>query len=181
MLRKYPIVLLTLLSLVLCQGPSPAASGFVGSPAPYFSVWAADEKEVNLNMIRGKIAVILYENKDIVAANQKLKDELKALYAEQPPAVKDIIVRLPVIDCSSAVWAFRWLWKRQLIAHSKKEGMPIYCDWDGKMFSAYGMKDGVSNVLLIDKVGRVRFFASRELDATEIAGVKELLKTLAKE
>jgi hypothetical protein len=182
--RLFPTTLIlgaTLLSLSVFQSFSSAASAVTGSPAPYFSVQSGDDKELTLDMLRDKVGVIFYENKDIVDANKKLKDELNALYYEQRDALKDTIVRLPVIDCSGAVRAFRSIWKRQLIVHSRKEGMTIYCDWKGKMFSDYKMKDGVSNVVIIDKRQRIRFFTSGEVTANEIDYVKQLLKRLARE
>ena len=59
--------------------------------------------------------------------------------------------------------------------------MAVYCDWNGKMSSDYKMKADVSNVLIIDKGGKIKFFASGEVTAEEINNVKELLKVLAGE
>jgi predicted transcriptional regulator len=59
--------------------------------------------------------------------------------------------------------------------------MTIYCDWEGKMFSDYKMKDGVSNVVITDKRGRIRFFTSGEVTDKEINDVKQLLKGLTRE
>jgi predicted transcriptional regulator len=90
-------------------------------------------------------------------------------------------VRLPIVDCSGAVWPFLGIWKRRLREHSKKEGVTIYCDWEGKMASDYKMKADVSNVVIIDKDGRIRFFSSGEVKDEEISGVKKLLIALASE
>lgn len=49
------------------------------------------------------------------------------------------------------------------------------------MSSDYKMKADVSNVLIIDKGGKIKFFASGEVTAEEINNVKELLKVLAGE
>jgi predicted transcriptional regulator len=38
--------------------------------------------------------------------------------------------------------------------------MTIYYDWNGKMSSDYKMKADVSNVVIIDKGGKIRFFTS---------------------
>jgi predicted transcriptional regulator len=103
------------------------------------------------------------------------------LYYEQTDDLKDVLVRLPIIDCSDAFWPFLGIWKRRLREHSKKEGMAIYCDWDGKMSSDYKIKADVSNVVIIDKAGRIRFFTSGEVTAEEIDDVKQLLKTLTRE
>jgi hypothetical protein len=178
---KNLILVVTLLSLSGLQNSSLAASGLIGSAAPYFRVHSGDDRELTLDMIKGKVAAIFYENKDIVNANKRLKDELNTLYYEQTDDLKNVLVRLPVIDCSDAVWAFRWIWKKKLREHSRKERMTIYCDWEGKMFSDYKMKDGVSNVVITDKGGRIRFFTSGEVTDKEINDVKQLLKGLTRE
>jgi predicted transcriptional regulator len=103
------------------------------------------------------------------------------LYFEQTDALKDVLVRLPIIDCSEAFWPFLGIWKRRLREYSKKEGVTIYCDWEGKMSSDYKMKADVSNVVIIDKSGSIRFFTSGEVTDEEINDVKQLLEALAGE
>jgi predicted transcriptional regulator len=49
------------------------------------------------------------------------------------------------------------------------------------MSSDYKMKTGVSNIVIIDKSGRIRLFTSGEVKPEEINDVKELLKALANE
>jgi hypothetical protein len=179
MLQKNLILVVTLLSLPVFQCSSLAASSLIGSAAPDFSVESGDGKELTLDMIKGKVTAIFYENRKIVDANKRLKDELNKLYFEQTDALKDVLVRLPIIDCSEAFWPFLGIWKRRLREYSKKEGVTIYCDWNGKMSSDYKMKAGVSNVVIIDKDGRIRFFSSGEVKDEEISGVKKLLIALA--
>jgi predicted transcriptional regulator len=103
------------------------------------------------------------------------------LYFEQTDALKDVLVRLPIIDCSEAFWPFLGIWKRRLREYSKKEGMTIYCDWEGKMASDYKMQADVSNIVIIDKSGRIRFSTSGEFTDEEINDVKQLLIVLAGE
>jgi predicted transcriptional regulator len=181
MFQKNLILVVTLLSLPVFQSSSLAASGLIGSAAPYFRVQSGDDKELTLDMIKGKVAAIFYENKDVVENNKRLKDALNELYYEQTGIVKDVLVRLPVIDCSDAVWPFRGMWKRKIREYSKKEGVVIYCDWKGQMSSDYKMKSDVSNIVIIDKGGRIRFFTSGEFTAENINDVKELLIALARE
>ena len=174
-------LLVLLLSVAVFQSSALAASGLIGSAAPYFRVQSGDDKELTLDMIKGKVAAIFYENKDVVENNKRVKDALNKLYYEQTRIVKDVVVRLPVIDCSDAVWPFLGIWKRRLREHSKKEGVVIYCDWKRKMSSAYKMKADVSNIVIVDKSGRIRFFNSGEVKAEEINDVKQLLIVLARE
>ena len=103
------------------------------------------------------------------------------LYSKQSNTVKELVVRLPVIDCSEAARLIRWFWKIKLREYSRREGMRIYCDWNGKMWSDYKMKGDVSNVVLIDKVGKIRIGSAGEVQAAQINGIMELLKALVKE
>jgi len=181
MFRTNLILAVIVLSLPIFPRSALAASSLIGSAAPYFRVQSGDDRELTLNMIKGKVTAIFYEDKDIVDANKRLKDELNKLYYEQTDTLKDVLLRLPIVDCSSAIWPFLGLWKRKLREHSKKKGMVIYCDWKGKMSSDYQMKPDVSNVVIIDKGGRIRFFTSGEVTTEQVINVKELLIVLATE
>jgi hypothetical protein len=181
MIQRIPLLVAALLSLASLRSFPLEASDLVGSAAPYFRVQSGDDKEMTLDMIKGKVTTIFYENKDIIGANKRLKDELNKLYLEQTKSVKAGFVRLPVIDCSDATWLFRWMWKSKLREHSKKEGMAIYCDWEGKMAFDYKMKSDVSNVVVIDKKGSIKFFTAGEVKDHDIDGVKQLLRALSTE
>jgi len=132
MFQKNLILVVTLLSLPVFQSSSLAANGLIGSAAPSFRVQSGDDKELTLDITKGKVTAVFYENKDIADANKRLKDELNKLYYQQTDALKDLLVRLPIIDCSDAIWPLQRIWKRRLREHSKKEGMAIYCDWSGR-------------------------------------------------
>ena len=181
MFQKNVLLVLTLLSLAVFQSSAMATSGLIGSAAPYFRVQSGDDKELTLDMIQGKVVAIFYENKDVVENNKRVKDALNKLYYEQTRIVKDVVVRLPIIDCSDAVWPFLGIWKRRLREHSKKEGVVIYCDWKRKMSSDSKMKADASNIVIVDKSVRIRFFTSGEVKAEEINDVKQLLVVLAGE
>lgn len=179
--RKSLTLVVALLGLAVLQSSFIAASDLIGSAAPYFRVQSGDDRELTLEMLKGKVTAVFYENKDIVDANKRLKDELNRLYYEQTEVVKSLLVRLPIIDCSHASWLFQGIWKKRLREQSKKKGVTIYCDWNGKMSSDYKMQANVSNVVIIDKRGKIRFFTSGEVPAAQIDDVKKLLQALAGE
>ena len=74
MFEKKLIFVVTLISLPVSQSSSLAASGLLGSAAPHFRVQSGDDKELTLDMLKGKVTAIFYENKDIVDANKRLKE-----------------------------------------------------------------------------------------------------------
>ena len=180
MIKEPLVFVVALLSLILPQSASQAR-GLIGAEAPFFKVQSGDDKELTLEMIKGKVVVMFYEARDVVERNRRLKIQLNKFIFEQSESMRGVMVRLVIIDCSGAVWPFTGIWKSRLNESSKKEGIPIFGDWDGKMFSAYRMKSDESNILLIDKGGRIRFFTSGKIKNEKINEVKELLKELATE
>lgn len=172
---KHSLALLAALGLL-----SVAAASYgleVGAAAPPFHLESGDRRTLSLDQLRGRVALILYETKDTTEENRPLKNEIAALYARSsPPGVRSAV--LPVINCSSAHWPVSAVWRSRLKEHSEKEGLVIYGDWDGKMFSDYGMQDKASNVLVIDGAGVVCYFRSGRLAPGEIRLVIKLLKKL---
>ena len=77
-----------------------------------------------------------------------------------------------------------WILHQLIIASQGRDSLlkkAVGSDWKGKMSSDYKMKSDVSNVVIIDKTGRIRFYTSGEVKAEEINDVKELLIALARE
>lgn len=149
--------------------------------ASSFKVKSGDNEILTLDMVKGKVIIIFYETKDVVEKNRKLKDELNKFYDEQPDTIKELIVKLPIINCSGAFWPFTRIWKSKLRENSRKERITIYGDWDAKMKSCYKMQDRESNVLVIDKKGIIRYYAYGKIKDEEINKIKELLKNLVDE
>ncbi len=168
----------TLIVALFLSNSAKAQSSKVDTKAPTFKVKSGEDEELSLEQIKGKVIVIFYETKDIVEKNRRLKDELKAFYDALPDTLKKYIVRLPVINCKGAFWPFTGKWKKKLRENSKKEGITIYGDWTGKMFSDYKIKDKESNVIILDKQGIIKYFRARKIEDEEIDKTKEILTEL---
>ncbi len=178
------LCLITLPFLTLCPetkatGPSP----LVGREVPYFRVQSGDGRILDAGMLRGKVVVLFYESRDSLAKSRPLKKTLNAFYNEQRKEEQGMILRLPVINCTAAVWPFRGIWKRELIENSKRVGMTVYGDWDGKMAISFGMKSDDTNLVIMDKKGKVRYFHTGVVAAEGegVNGLKKLLKDLVAE
>jgi hypothetical protein len=152
-----------------------------GAIAPFFKVSSGDGRVLTLEGIKGKAAGIFYETTDVVKQNMQLKEALGKYYEAQPEAVRKLIVRLPVINCSKVFLPLRGIWRSEFRKHSALEGITIYGDWTGRMFSDYAIQGGVSNVFLVDKKGIIRYYASGRIQGKEIDKVVSLFKELAEE
>lgn len=182
-MRKKAFIIIMAVTLFFVSLPTFASAEgpAIGTKAPFFEVRSGDDKVLNLDTVRGKVVVIFYETKNVTRENQELKRELKGLYKEQMGADKGLIVRLPIINCSAAFFPFTGIWKSKLRENSIKEAITIYGDWNGKMAADYNMKDGASNVLIIDRKGVIRYLYSGVVAHDEITRIKELLKGLGSE
>lgn len=69
---KSLLLVAVLLSLAFFPRFSSGANNLINSSDPYFSVQSSDDKELTLEMIKGKVAAIFYENKDVVENNMRL-------------------------------------------------------------------------------------------------------------
>ena len=161
---------------ILCAAANPK----VGKKAPFFRIKSGDDKELTLDMLKGKVAIIFYETKEVVEKNRALKEALKKLGRdERYPS--GISVAVGVADCSGAFWPFTRIWRSKLIENSEKEGLTIYGDWDGKMCSDFGLKPKESNVIVVDGKGFIRYSKAGKIESPGIDELKELLIELVSE
>ncbi len=146
-----------------------------GIQAPFFDLKSGSGEQLTRDDITGKVIILFYETKGAKEKNRKAKDELNIFYNQQEEWVKEFVMRLAIINCSSAVWPITGIWRSKLRENSIKEGLTVYGDWDGGMGSDYKMKDEDSNVMLIDKKGMIRYAKSGMIDNSEISKIKKLL------
>lgn len=158
-----------------CSTPGAAQALSVGQPAPFFSVESGTEDRLTLDMVKGKVIVLFYETKDMVKKNEELKDRLTEFYHEQHEAIQSKVVRLVVINCTSANWPTVKIWKNKLYQSSLKQNLTIYGDWNGKMFADYQMQDNDSNFMIIDKASIIRFSKTGKVETELIPQIKDLL------
>ena len=172
------LIILVALACLIIAALTMADGLKVGLDAPFFNIKSGSDEQLTLDIVKGKIIVIFYETKDVSEKNRKLKSELNKSYHELTETQKTSIVRLLVINCSSAFWPISEIWKSKLRENTRKEGLKIFGDWDGKMHSTYRMKDKESNFVIVDKKGIIRYFSSGKIEDNEIVKIKELLKEL---
>jgi hypothetical protein len=147
----------------------------MNTPAPFFRLKTGDDQEVTRDILKGKVLSVLYETKEVVEKNRPLKTALKNYSQTMPEDMKIQYARVPVVKCFPVSWPIIKIWQYKLKENSKKEGITLYGDWDGKMFTDYGMKDNESNFLIIDKKGFIRYRATGKIEDEEIKKIIELL------
>ena len=135
----------------------------INSTAPDFTVTSGNGETISLDSLKGKVIVLIYEKKEAVKKTRSLKNLLYKIYCSKSEKKRKEIVRVPVIDCSAASWPTTTIWKKKLVDNSKKEGITIFGDWNGKMKENYNLKNKNSTILIIDKKGVIKYIASDDL------------------
>ncbi len=176
-LRKLPIIAALLVAAALpCSAQSPQA--LLGKPAPSFTVESGDGRRLTLDMVKGRVSVVFYETKEASRKNSDVKDRFNELYDRQDKETRQSIVRVPVFDCSHTFWPISLAWKEALRTNSKRVGITLYGDWDGRMGRDYHMKENESNVVVIDRQGTIRYASYGRISDRQFAEIEELLDRL---
>ncbi|MCK4640654.1 MAG: redoxin domain-containing protein [Candidatus Marinimicrobia bacterium] len=157
------------------------AQAIKGKPAPGFSVTSGDNETITFNQLSNKVVIIFYETKDkeVLALNKNLKNELRQFIENVPDSVISKIVRVPVIDCRKASWLSKSIWKSKLAQSSKRKNLIIYGDWDGEFAQKYKISDNNSNFTIIDKNGIIQYKTSGKIPEQEFPGIINLINKLA--
>jgi hypothetical protein len=138
----------------------------VGSARPPVQLSDAWGRSIDLARYRGRPLLLVYEDKDSAAQNAALKTDFATL--AKGDRYQDRIAIVPVADVSAYdYWPVRGLVKDAIKDESRRQGLVIYCDWDGRVRSALGVTRSVSNVVLYGPDGRVAFAKEATLSADE--------------
>lgn len=133
--------------------PMLASPGTVCS----FHAVDVDDRSLTEEDLRGHVTILFYETKDGGANSRKLKDDMNSAYAVQPPALQAAMRRLGVVNAASAPTLLRPFVKTGIREASRREGVPLYIDWDGSVGEACGLKrPSGTTVALFDRKGRLR-------------------------
>lgn len=147
----------------------------VGQDAPNGKVEDADGKSLETKNLKGKPVLIVYEDRDSAAQNEKLKKDLSTLAKGDKYKAK--VALAAVADVSSYdFWPAKGFVKDAIREESKKQGTTIYCDWNASFRKAFKLTKGKSSIVLVGKDGKVLFAGEGSLSEADRKKVIELLK-----
>lgn len=160
----------SLLALVVFFGTVFALSALqTGDEVPAFSVVSGSGKILIREDLRDKTVVLFYEDRSRLDENQDLKDYIKG-----QAAGKDGILSVVIVDCSD-VGLFKRIWEDRLVDHSRKTGLPVYGDWNGRMRKSFAYGEDSLEVLVIDREGRIVYSKTGPVPSSEHDTIRELL------
>jgi hypothetical protein len=120
---------------------------------------------------------VIYEDQDAAKRPQPAR-ELFGTYTRRP-SNRVVFEFVAVADVSKWNW---WPAKKYVFADVKKiatrNNTRVYLDWKGALGRSWGLKKGMSGVLLVGADGRVRFAAEGPLSADQARELKAQLTAL---
>jgi len=147
-LMKY---LVTVLSLLVAVASAIGAQTAVNSRVTEFALQDQfDNRPVNIRQYEGKIVVIIASDREGIDQNDKWENAIL-----QRNGNNLVLLRVADVRGVPTEW-----WKNRIKMKFQETKRSILLDWDGVIFGRYGLTKNVSNLILIDRRGYIRFICS---------------------
>ncbi len=138
----------------------------VGNAAPADArVEDVDGRSLTVASLAGRPAVVVYEDKDSRAANAARKAELTRIRKEEPALARVQVVAVADVSAYD-FWPAKSAARDAIREEQKKAGFTIWLDWTARFRDKLDLTKGASNVVLLDRKGRVAFAAAGPLGTT---------------
>jgi peroxiredoxin len=147
-------LLLALIVILLSAITAEGDQSLIGSKAPEFILLDQHSKSYNVRQDEGKIIILLVSDKKGSEQNKAWVERIEKKYKDKVPIVG-------IADIRGVPRAFDFLVKREF----KDKPVSILLDWNGNVFTSYGLVQKVANIVLIDRKGFVRHIHSGEATA----------------
>jgi hypothetical protein len=163
------------LAVLLAVCPAMGSSATVGSAAPDFSINDQYDHPIQLSSYRGKSVLIIYGDRK---GSDYMGVWLQAVRPELRAAGVKIIQAANLKTVPGFMEGFV---KRKFLGKTTngQPSPPVILDWNGQIASAYGFRDSVTNVYLIDGRGILRFEGSGKGSSEEARPLAEAMDALA--
>ncbi len=145
------IVRLLFLCLLAAAGASAGARTIINAKAPEFSLRDQYDQPYDLRQGEGRPIVLLASDGEGAKHNRQWVDAINGRY-------KDRIAIIGIADTRGVPFFMKAAVKNEF----KKSPAHVLLDWNGVVFTSYGLAPKVSNIVLIDKNGMVRYLYSGE-------------------
>ncbi len=121
--------------------------------APDFSLPDQRDHLVTLSTFEGKVVILVASDKEGMKQNPAWRKGIVDRYGDR-------VVRQGVADVRKVPFFLKGSYKRDF----QKDPESIILDWKGDIFKTYGFAENVSNIVLIDKNGFIRYRHSGDAD-----------------
>lgn len=170
--------LLPRLAPLRAEPPTAKAAGAADSAAPLLDAQVVDldDRPVSLRGLRGKVLVLLHQDRKSSDQHASFKDGLGQLAGRYPE-------RLTVVALADVggfnFWPARRYVKDALRPLRNEGGALVLCDWHGAIRKRYDLSSGQSAVFVVSRDGQLRLLKRGLFTADEAAQALALIQQLA--
>ncbi len=167
-------------AVLLVCGVMPEQAGALeaGQTAPAFELSYDGSEVLRSADLAGRALIITCEARGTIHINKPFKDAvLKAFPVKRTPSPALAIV--PVVACFGYPWPIKGFCVRGVRDSSRSLNLRLYVDTTGEMFRDYGASADTSTVIITDRSATVRYVKAGRVPDEAIAGLIELIRTLA--
>jgi hypothetical protein len=148
-----------------------------GDGRPALVLTDAWDRSLSVPVQTGKPLLLVYEDKDSATQNAAFKDELAQL--AKGDRYKDSVGLLAVADVTGYdYWPVSGFVKDAIKSESQKAKTTIYCDWNGAVRRATGVRAGKSTVILYAPNGKVLLSYEGPMSKEDRAALFSALRSL---
>ena len=146
-----------ILLLIVATGIAQAGQSLIDAKAPDFSLLDQHGKAFSLKQLEGKPMLLIACDNE---GKKQKGDWIKVVtekYGQQ-------LIVLGVADVRKVPFFLKGKYTRDF----QKDPASILLDWDGTIFTSYGLVKDVANIIVIDKKGYVRYLYSGSAERTAV-------------
>lgn len=133
-----------------------------------------------LSEARGRVVVVFFEDRDHVEENRELKLTLHEFVRGNH--LEEQVRTYAVANVDGIDGVLRDVARQAIRAVASRYGIQILLDWDGTLLaSPFDCANSASNVLLLDRAGRIRWRHSGPFTATDRTAFFRALRHLIRE
>ena len=142
-------------SLAALLTPSTAL-GQAAPGAVDFSLPTTSGRDRNLSQFRGKVVVLFYETRGTITQNQHVKDAMGVRFNRDRALANRFTL---IAACNVAEYNSRpsqYFAREAITTVARSQRIELWLDWNRTLIQRLGLRDGTSNIVLVDKLGRIR-------------------------
>ncbi|MBF9014859.1 MULTISPECIES: YtfJ family protein [unclassified Oceanispirochaeta] len=141
-----------------------------GDEVPGFSVVSGSGQILIRDDLTDRKIMLFYEDRSQMSLNQDLKEYINSLSLDN-----NSVLTVAVVNCSD-VGLLKKIWEDRLVDQSRKTGIPVYGDWNGKMKNKFNYKDDSNAFLVIDEAGKVIYAREGVVASSEFSRIGSLVQ-----
>jgi hypothetical protein len=158
------LILISTWAVLLC-GVVPASTPLRGGASLSAMTFTdLEDRPVPLASYRGKVLVLIHEDRHSGDSNRELKDRLGLMWERH----RDDLVLIALAEVRGYnFWPARHYVKQALSKIRDLGGALVLCDWEGALRKRFGLRQKESALFLVGRDGRVLHARQGELSAAE--------------